>query len=71
MEEIRRCTRCIMPGVLPGVKFDKDSVCNYCKEYDNLFSKLVKHAITPETRIRRYITTSKAIEAKLRLSCNP
>lgn len=38
MEEIRRCTRCIIPGVLPSVKFDKDSVCNYCEEYDNLFS---------------------------------
>lgn len=38
MEEIRRCTRCIIPEVLPSVKFGKDSVCNYCKEYDNLFS---------------------------------
>lgn len=30
-ETIRRCTRCILPETLPGIQFDEEGVCQYCR----------------------------------------
>ena len=30
---MRRCTRCILPETFPGIEFDEDGVCNYCRMY--------------------------------------
>jgi hypothetical protein len=30
---LRRCTRCILPETFPFIKFGKDGVCNYCRNY--------------------------------------
>ncbi|MDD5195494.1 MAG: hypothetical protein PHQ96_07485 [Candidatus Omnitrophica bacterium] len=38
MEEIKRCKRCITPGTLPGITFDRDGICSYCRNHDKLFS---------------------------------
>lgn len=32
-----RCTRCIIPGTLPFVRFDEEGVCNYCRDYEKNF----------------------------------
>jgi glucosamine--fructose-6-phosphate aminotransferase (isomerizing) len=29
----RRCTKCILPETMPYIHFDKDGVCNYCRNY--------------------------------------
>ncbi len=29
-----RCTRCILPGNFPNIKFDANGICNYCREWD-------------------------------------
>lgn len=31
--QIRRCSRCVMPGTVPGIMFDEDGVCSFCREY--------------------------------------
>jgi hypothetical protein len=31
--ELKRCTRCILPETFPGISFDVDGVCNYCRDY--------------------------------------
>ena len=31
---IRRCARCILPETFPGIRFDSDGVCSYCREYE-------------------------------------
>ena len=33
-KNLRRCTKCILPETFPGIKFDQDGVCNYCKTYE-------------------------------------
>lgn len=33
-ESMQRCTRCILPETFPGVKFDAEGVCNYCRMYE-------------------------------------
>jgi len=30
---MNRCTRCILPETFPGVRFNKEGVCNYCLEF--------------------------------------
>ncbi len=32
--EPRRCTRCILPGTYPDIRFDEEGVCSVCREYD-------------------------------------
>lgn len=31
--QARRCTRCILPQTMPFISFDKEGVCNYCRNY--------------------------------------
>lgn len=30
---MRRCENCVLPESYPGISFDKDGVCNYCRSY--------------------------------------
>ena len=31
-----RCNKCILPVNYPGIRFDRNGVCNYCKDYEIL-----------------------------------
>jgi len=33
LDNVRRCTKCILPETFPGIKFDEKGVCNYCLGY--------------------------------------
>ena len=33
---MERCSKCILPGGIPGIKFDSDGVCNYCYSYKKM-----------------------------------
>lgn len=35
-ENLKRCTRCILPETFPGIKFDENGVCNYCLDYETV-----------------------------------
>jgi len=39
MEEIKRCTRCILPASLEGLTFDENGVCNHCRKYESDFKE--------------------------------
>ena len=30
---MKRCTKCILPETFPGIEFDDQGVCNYCRDY--------------------------------------
>lgn len=36
IEEIKRCTKCILPVTMPFISFDKKGVCNYCLDYKKI-----------------------------------
>lgn len=44
---MRRCTRCILPETYPGISFDAEGVCNYCRSYEERGDPL-----TPELRAK-------------------
>jgi len=33
-DDLRRCMRCILPETFPGIEFDDEGVCNYCRDYE-------------------------------------
>ncbi|MCJ7635643.1 hypothetical protein MUP77_25035 [Candidatus Bathyarchaeota archaeon] len=33
LSNMRRCTKCILPETFPGIRFDEQGVCNYCRDY--------------------------------------
>jgi len=39
MSELKRCTRCILPGTLSAVTFDENGVCNHCRKYEADFKE--------------------------------
>ncbi|MBN1598352.1 MAG: hypothetical protein JW894_08660 [Bacteroidales bacterium] len=36
-DQIKRCTRCILPASLNQLSFDEDGICNHCRKYENDF----------------------------------
>lgn len=33
IRNLKRCTRCILPETVPFIEFDRDGVCNYCRNW--------------------------------------
>ena len=33
-ENMKRCTKCLMPETMPYINFDNDGVCNFCHSYE-------------------------------------
>lgn len=39
-EDVRRCTRCILPENYPNIDFDDEGVCRVCREHDARYSDI-------------------------------
>jgi N-acetyl sugar amidotransferase len=39
-EELKRCTRCILPETYPHIDFDEDGVCRVCREFDRKYADI-------------------------------
>jgi hypothetical protein len=33
------CSRCVLPGTFPGIGFDSDGVCNFCRQSDHIYKE--------------------------------
>ncbi|MCX6653529.1 MAG: phosphoadenosine phosphosulfate reductase family protein [Candidatus Bathyarchaeota archaeon] len=33
VNNLKRCTKCILPETFPGISFDEHGICNYCNDY--------------------------------------
>ncbi len=40
MDDVRRCTRCILPECYPNVDFDENGVCRVCREYPEKYGNI-------------------------------
>ena len=36
---MRRCKKCVLPETFPGIEFDENNECNYCKNYEPMNPK--------------------------------
>ena len=40
---IKRCNKCILPTTVPFIEFDKDGVCNFCKNHKEIKLKKIEN----------------------------
>ena len=40
MDDVKRCTRCILPETYPNIDFDENGVCRVCREHDEKYSDI-------------------------------
>ena len=52
---VRICTRCIYDDRVPGITFDSDGVCNYCRQVDNLKEKFGTGTSNGEDRLAEIV----------------
>ena len=36
MNDLKRCTRCVLPDSFPGIRFNDEGVCNFCQEFKGI-----------------------------------
>lgn len=59
-KDYKICTRCIMDNVIsPKIKFDENSVCNYCKEYFERVKKEIDYSESGQKKFNRLINKIK------------
>lgn len=39
-EDVKRCTKCILPECYPNIDFDEDGVCRVCREYPEKYGNI-------------------------------
>lgn len=61
ISEIHRCSRCLLPETMPFIEFDKDGVCNYCKNYKKMSFKPIEEMNDIADRIRKNDGTQDCI----------
>jgi glutamine---fructose-6-phosphate transaminase (isomerizing) len=55
--EIKRCTRCILPETMPFIRFDEEGVCSFCRDYETRGS-YIKSEKELEDFVSKYRSTS-------------
>ena len=53
------CTRCVMDDTVPGIKFDENGVCTFCKIHDELEKKYPLNEETPK-KLKQLVDKIKA-----------
>lgn len=64
MEEIIRCSRCILPASLPSVKLDEKGVCNYCNSFDRSFGDWDKIKDSKKEKFEQIIEKVKKLNSE-------
>ncbi|NLZ24529.1 hypothetical protein GX888_02165 [Candidatus Dojkabacteria bacterium] len=36
ISQLNRCSKCLLPETMPFIEFDKNNVCNYCRDYGKI-----------------------------------
>jgi len=47
-DEVKRCVRCILPANYPGVTFDSEGICSYCRMFEQRWKNWVETDREPE-----------------------
>ena len=57
-----KCSKCILPGTTPGISFNEDGLCNYCKSYDQRFSNWEQVKEQKYNQLMKIIEYSKKLK---------
>lgn len=58
INELKRCTKCILPSSFPFIEFDSNGVCNYCSNYK-------KYATKGELELKKLIADFQTTHGRL------
>jgi len=64
-DTMKRCTKCILPESFPGIKFDEEGVCNYCRDYTKV-SVLGEEALKQE--LSKYVSKGEKYDCLVPIS---
>lgn len=56
--KLRRCTKCLLPETMPYIQFDKDGVCNYCRNFEQRGGNNLKGEGALKERVVSYRSTN-------------
>jgi hypothetical protein len=62
---MKRCTKCILPETFPGISFDEEGICNYCRDYTKV-SVLGEEALKQE--LSKYANKSEKYDCLVPIS---
>ncbi len=51
---MKTCTRCVLPDNYRNIRFDGQGVCNYCRTYESLRSRLTDFTSLESLRQERF-----------------
>ena len=60
-QEIKRCTRCILPSTLSSVTFDEEGVCSHCRKYEKDFLQWDRISDRKEAEFRAILKKAVAL----------
>ena len=60
-QEIRRCTRCILPSTLGSLTFDEEGVCSHCRKYEKDFLEWDRISERKEAEFRAILKRAMAL----------
>lgn len=52
INNLHRCSRCLLPDTMPFIEFDSEGVCNYCRNYKKMKFKPMDELLAIANRIR-------------------
>lgn len=58
------CKRCVLPETYPGIEFDEQGVCNYCRAYDAREKEEEGNRFSNEEELRQALKKYKALNRK-------
>jgi hypothetical protein len=69
MSELRICSRCIYDQRVPGISFDAEGVCNYCRQVESLEAQYGTGKPEGEHRLQQLISQVKKADSGKRYDC--
>ncbi len=67
-KEYKQCTRCVQDSSVPGIEFDENGECNFCKMHDKL-EKIFPNGSKGETIIMDFVRKMKKSSKKSKYDC--
>lgn len=60
--EIKRCSKCILPETYPGIRFNKEGICNFCLSFEKSWGRWInseRFRLNSKKKIEKIFSFSK------------
>ena len=67
--KIQTCSRCLSDTTIPGIRFDENGVCNFCKSHDSLLELYPQEKSIRQERLKNLVDKIKTKGKKRKYDC--